>query len=329
MMRNIAAAAAASFYCSSRRWRGMPCLHTNSTVVVFANNYSAFLHSQPSKPIKSTRTQLEQAARNSPKITTVEDAFNVFDRMLQKRPLPSLVRFTQILTQVAKLKHYLAVISLYNQMGFSLSILGKFFKLGLEPNVLTFNTLINGYLLEHRVAEAAALFHKMMRAGNWKPNVVTFGTLIMGFCMRGNNCAAIQLLRKMEERPCKPDLVAYSTIIDSLCKDTQVVDALNLFSEMISKGIAPNVITYSSLMNGVCKLGEWKEAIRLLNETVSKNIFPDVFTFKVLVDTLCKEGMVVEAEGVVEMMIQRDIEPDMVTYNSLMDGWLLFARRNR
>ncbi|CAL2264525.1 unnamed protein product [Prunus armeniaca] len=262
----------------SRRWRGMPCLHTNYTVVVFANNYFAFLHSQPSKPIKSIRTQLEQAVRNSLKITTVEDAFNVFDRMLQKRPLPSLVRFTQILTQVAKLKHYSAVISLYNQMGFSLSVLGKFFKLGLEPNVLTFNTLINGYLLEHRVAEAAALFHKMMRA-------------------------AIQLLRKMEERPCKPDLVAYSTIIDSLCKDTQVVDALNLFSEMISKGIAPNVITYNSLMNGVCKLGEWKEATRLLNETVSKNIFPDVFTFKVLVDTLCKEGTVVEAEGVVEMMI--------------------------
>ncbi|PQM36207.1 pentatricopeptide repeat-containing protein [Prunus yedoensis var. nudiflora] len=117
MMRNIAASA--SFYCSSRRWRGMPCLHTNSTVVVFANNYFALFHSQPSKPIKSTRTQLEQAVRNSPKIATVEDAFNVFDRMLQKRPLPSLVRFTQLLTQVAKLKHYSAVISLYNQMGAS------------------------------------------------------------------------------------------------------------------------------------------------------------------------------------------------------------------
>ncbi|KAI5338001.1 hypothetical protein L3X38_017272 [Prunus dulcis] len=94
--------------------------------------------------------------------------------MLQMRPLPSVVRFTKILGQVAKLKHYSAVISLYNQMGasgigpavyalnifincychlnqmgFSLSVLGKFFKLGLEPNVFTFNTLINGFLLEN------------------------------------------------------------------------------------------------------------------------------------------------------------------------------------
>ncbi|CAL2264279.1 unnamed protein product [Prunus armeniaca] len=109
MMRNIAASSSSSSYCASRRWGGMPYLHSNSTVVVFANDYFAFLHCQPSKPIKSTRTQLEQPVRNSPKITTVEDAFNVFDRMLQMRPPPSVVRFNQILGQVAKLKHYSAV----------------------------------------------------------------------------------------------------------------------------------------------------------------------------------------------------------------------------
>ncbi|KAI5313922.1 hypothetical protein L3X38_043098 [Prunus dulcis] len=160
MMRNIAASS--SSYCTSRRRRGMPCLHSNCTVVVFADDYFAFLHSQPSKQIKSTRTQLEQPVRNSSKITTVEDAFNVFDRMLQMPPPPSIVRFTQILGQVAKLKHYSAVISLYNQMdvsgigpdvctlnilmncychlnqmGFSLSVLGNFFKLGLEPDVFS------------------------------------------------------------------------------------------------------------------------------------------------------------------------------------------------
>ncbi|ONI00492.1 hypothetical protein PRUPE_6G091400 [Prunus persica] len=206
---------------SSRRWRGMPCLHSNSTVVVFANDYFAFLHSQPSKPIKSTRTQLEQPERNSPKITTVEDAFIVFDRMLQMRPPPSVVRFDQILGQVAKLKHYSAVISLYNQMDVSgirpdvctlnLSVLGKFFKVGLEPNVITFTTLINGFLLKNRMAEAAGIFNKMIAEGNCQPDVVTFSTLVKGFCMKGNNSAAIQLLRKMEEGARKPNLVVYNT----------------------------------------------------------------------------------------------------------------------
>ncbi|KAK9937967.1 hypothetical protein M0R45_014730 [Rubus argutus] len=126
--------------------------------------------------------------------TNLEDALKVFDEMVQRRPLPSVVRFTQILTQVSKLKHYSAVISLnkqmrllgiasdaytlsiiincychLKQMGFSLSVLGQFFKLGLEPDVTTFNTLINGFIIENRVAEAAGIFSKMVERGHCEP----------------------------------------------------------------------------------------------------------------------------------------------------------------
>jgi pentatricopeptide repeat protein len=135
-------------------------------------------------------------------------------------------------------------------MGFSFSVLGRFFKFGFEPNVRTFNTLINGFVREGRVTEAAGLFSKMVDTG-CKPDVFTFNTLTKGLCIKGNNSGALQLLRKMEQSgDCKPDLVAYNTIIDSLCKDTLVVDAFNLFSEMITKGIAPDVITYNSLILG-------------------------------------------------------------------------------
>ncbi|PQQ04288.1 putative pentatricopeptide repeat-containing protein [Prunus yedoensis var. nudiflora] len=290
--------AASSSYCSSISSRGMPCLHPNSTVV-FVNNYFAFFsRSQASKAKNSRRTQLDQLAKDFRTITNVEDALNVFDRMLHLRPLPSLFRFTKVLCLVARLKQYSTVISSYNQMavsgmvpdvyvlnilincfchlnqmGSSFSVLGKFFKLGFEPNAPTVNTLINGFLLENRVVEAAGIFNKMIKAGNCQPSAITFGTLVKGLCMKGNNGAAIQLLRKMEERAFKPDRIVYNTIIDSLCKDTLLVDALNLLSEMMSKGIAPDVRTYTSLIQGACKLGKWKEATRLLNEMVLKIFF--------------------------------------------------------
>ncbi|BBH06988.1 ATP-binding protein, partial [Prunus dulcis] len=151
---------------------------------------------------------------------TVEDAFNVFDRMLQMRPPPSVVRFNQILGQVAKLKRYSAFISLYNQMDVS----------GIGPDVYTLNILINCYchLNQNGREEAAGIFNKMIAGGNCQPD-------------------------EDEEGACKPDLVVYNTIIDSLCKDTLVDDAFNLFSEMMSKGIAPNVITYTSLIHGYAK----------------------------------------------------------------------------
>lgn len=121
-------------------------------------------------------------------------------------------------------------------MGFSLSVLGKFFKLGFEPDITTLNTLIIGFLHENRVAEATQLWRKLGEEGNCKSDDFTFGTLIKGLCMKGNNSGAIQMLRKMEREACKPNVVVYSTIIDSLCKDAQVLDALKLSSEMTSKG---------------------------------------------------------------------------------------------
>ncbi|XP_050111937.1 pentatricopeptide repeat-containing protein At1g62910-like [Malus sylvestris] len=332
----------------------MPRLLQSSSVVVFFNNYLGLFHSQASKLMESRNTQQHQRV----KITNVEDALNVFDEMLQRRPLPSIFPFTQVLGQLAMLKHYSTVISLnnqmvvsgirpdaytltiiincfchLNQMEFSLSVLGNFFKLGFD--VTTYTTLINGFLLKNREAEAAALFNKMMEKGNCKPDVVTFGTLVKGLCLKGTNTAAIQLLKKMEGA-CKPDVVVYSTIIDSFCKDTLVVDALNLFSEMTSKGIAPDIITYTSFIHGFCKVENWKEAKRLFNEMVENQIInytsddflemshegvvPNMVTYSTLIDGFCKMGKTQDALNLFSQMQACGQLPNIQTYSILLHG---------
>lgn len=99
-----------------------------------------------------------------------------------------------------------------NRMGFGLSVLGYFFKLGLEPTVTTY-TMINGFVLDNRMADAVGICSKMLQGGHCMPNVFTFNTIIKGLCTRGDNNAAIQLLRKMEDMGCKPSVVSYNTII--------------------------------------------------------------------------------------------------------------------
>ncbi|KAL6203493.1 hypothetical protein ACLB2K_027193 [Fragaria x ananassa] len=175
-------------------------------------------------------------------------------------------------------------------MSCCLSVLGQFFKLGLQPDVAAYNTLINGFVLKNRIQEATGIFSKMLLGGHCVPNMVSFSTILKGLCRKGDNRAAIQFLRKIEERGCQPNVVSYSTIIDSLCKETLVVDAMNLFSEMISRGIAPDVVTYTSVIQGVCDIVQWQEATKLLNEMASININPNIVTYNILVDGLCKDG---------------------------------------
>ncbi|KAL6276282.1 hypothetical protein ACE6H2_019883 [Prunus campanulata] len=129
-------------------------------------------------------------------------------------------------------------------MGACFSVLALFFKLGLQPDVTTFNTLIRGLSLDNKVHEAASLVRKIAFFGEGcKPNVITFGTLIDASCKLGQNGRAIQMLRLMEKYDCQPNVVVYSTIMDSLCKDQLVAEAFKLFLEMESKGIPPDIVT--------------------------------------------------------------------------------------
>ncbi|KAJ9556768.1 hypothetical protein OSB04_011382 [Centaurea solstitialis] len=179
--------------------------------------------------------------------TKLDDALQLFDQMTQRQPLPSVVKFNQLLTAVAKMKHYSCSIHLFKQMT----------AIGVPVDVFTTTIVIKCFCQmsctreEDRVFEAERLFKKLIKERLCEPDVSTYTTMIKGLCKFGINDTAIALLRLMDERGCKLDVMTYSTIIDSLCKNKMVDDALKLFNEMIlNKGILPNVVTYSSLIRG-------------------------------------------------------------------------------
>ncbi|KAJ0478429.1 putative tetratricopeptide-like helical domain superfamily [Helianthus annuus] len=130
------------------------------------------------------------------KLTKLDDAFNLFDEMLHTRPLPSVVKFTQLLNSVAKMKHFSSSLHLFKQMcavgvpvdKYSISIaircccqmsrtndgfalLASCFRRAIVPDVCTFNTLLDGLVLEDRILEAKRLFKKLIKHKLCEPNV--------------------------------------------------------------------------------------------------------------------------------------------------------------
>ncbi|MFS7926439.1 putative tetratricopeptide-like helical domain superfamily [Helianthus anomalus] len=175
--------------------------------------------------------------------------------MIQRKPLPSVVKFNQLLNALTKMKHFSSSLDLFKQMcaigvpvnEYSMSIaikcccqmsrtndgfalLASCFRRAVVPNVFVFSTLLDGLVLEDRIIQAERLFKKLIKQKLCEPDVVMYSTMIKGLCKFGNNDIAIALLRLMDERACKPNVVVYSTIIDSLCKDKMIEDAFKLFS---------------------------------------------------------------------------------------------------
>ncbi|XVF82397.1 hypothetical protein PTKIN_Ptkin16aG0043900 [Pterospermum kingtungense] len=103
--------------------------------------------------------------------------------------------------------------------------LGKMLKLGLQPTLITFSTLINGLCIQGKVAQAMRLLEDMVEEG-YQPNLIIYGTVLNGLCKLGDTTRAISLLRIMGERGCAPDIITYSTLIDGLCKDNHAAEAL-------------------------------------------------------------------------------------------------------
>ncbi|KAJ9556744.1 hypothetical protein OSB04_011358 [Centaurea solstitialis] len=60
--------------------------------------------------------QLDHPPSKYEKITKLDHALQLFDQMTQRQPLPSVVKFTQLLQAVFKMKQYSHVIHLFKQM---------------------------------------------------------------------------------------------------------------------------------------------------------------------------------------------------------------------
>ncbi|KAK1386040.1 Pentatricopeptide repeat protein [Heracleum sosnowskyi] len=209
-----------------------------------------------------------------------------------------------------------------NRVDYAFSLLASTFKCGFLPTVVTYNTLIRGLLSQHKSAEARLFFENLIKFRQVQPNVVTFTTMIDGLCKTGHTDMALSLFRFMEKSDCEPDTVTYNAIVNSLCKRGLVDDALNLHSRMMEKCILPNVWTYSPIIQVLCSLKRWEEVGLLLNQMIhDMKVSPDVHTFTILVDAYSKSGKLDDAKHIIQIMNEMGENPNIVTYNSLMQGY--------
>ncbi|KAB1226952.1 hypothetical protein CJ030_MR1G022254 [Morella rubra] len=330
-------------------FRAQNCCHysTSTSYTTTADKENV---ESPTQFLKFVREQCRSGS-----IRNLDSAIGFFQRMVRMHPLPSIVDFTQLLSAIARMKHY------STPGGSWVLCVGKNFetRLSARPNYSKYSC--QGLCLQGKIAEAVKLVDEMENKG-YKPNAVTYGAIINGLCKRGETSVAVGLLRKMEEANFELNVVLYSTVIDSLCKDKLVTEALNLASEMKCKGIHPNLVTYNSLIQGLCNLGKWKEtenharcaniqhlgaalgkkgmvseAKEVLDVMIHKGIEPNVVTYSSLIDTFGKEGLITKAKEVFDVMIHKGIEPnmrqrlyremsrcriipDLVTHNTLIGG---------
>ncbi|WJX66635.1 hypothetical protein P8452_51174 [Trifolium repens] len=88
---------------------------------------------------------------------------------------------------------------------------------------------------------------------NINPDVLTFNILVDAFCKEGKVKEANNVFAMMMRKGVKPDVVTYNSLMDGYCLVKEVNKAESIFNTMAQSGVTPDVWSYSIMINGFCR----------------------------------------------------------------------------
>ncbi|CAN4121089.1 unnamed protein product [Withania somnifera] len=128
---------------------------------------------------------------------------------------------------------------------------------GFVPDVVTYNSLINGCCKTNRIERALELLDDMVKRGN-TPNRITYNSFIRYYSATNEIDKAIEMLRKMQGMshgvlPCNS---SYTPIIHALCETGRVVEARDFLVELAEQGSIPREHTYKLVHHALESAGK-------------------------------------------------------------------------
>ncbi|KAF0901237.1 hypothetical protein E2562_038802 [Oryza meyeriana var. granulata] len=133
----------------------------------------------------------------------VDKAYCLFDEMLDQGISPNIVTYSSIIATLSKSQAMDKATEVLTRMvkngkpKEAIAILKKMRRDGVEPNVVTYNTLMDYLCKSGRSMEAREVFDSMVKRGH-KPTIATYSTLLHGYAAEGSLVEMHHLLDVME-----------------------------------------------------------------------------------------------------------------------------------
>ena len=200
---------------------------------------------------------------------------------------------------------------------------------GIKPTAVTYNIFLKRFF-GHRspVAQrqALALLDEMRHEGV-EPDVLTFNELI-NICVEGGDMkAATNLLQAMLHRGLRPDATTYTTLIKGYGLKGNLVSAFDTVKEMRAQAVALTTYSCNVLADACIRCGQPARALKLYRDFEAANSVSavssslDLKSFNIMLKAHREMGQLEGALGTLAAMKARGLEPDFVTYNTLVDAY--------
>ena len=245
-----------------------------------------------------------------------------------------------------------ALLRLYAQCGCFDDVLRVFEEMP-QQNVVSWNSLIAGFVRQEQVFESLDAFRRMQGEGigfSWvtlttvlpvcshvtalnsgkeihaqivkstrKPDVPVLNSLVDMYA----KCGAIDYSRRVFDAMQSKDLTSWNTMLTGYAVNGFIEKAMEIFNGMVKSGLRPDAVTFIALLSGCSHAGLTDKGQRLFSKMEKHyGVQPTLEHYACLVDMLGRAGRIKEALVVVKFMPMR---PSGSILGSLLNSCRLYG----
>ncbi|XP_065869617.1 pentatricopeptide repeat-containing protein At5g50990 [Euphorbia lathyris] len=194
-------------------------------------------------------------------------------------------------------------------------IANKVFDKMATRDVVTWNSMIGGYVRNKRPEEALRFFRAMLRS-NIEPDKFTFASIITACARLGALIHAQWVHDLMTKNKIELNFILSSALIDMYSKCGRIETAKQVFDSIQRTDIS----IWNSMINGLAVHGLALDAITIFLKMEEENVLPDSITFVGILTACSHCGLVKEGRKYFDLMMSHySIEPQIEHYGAMVD----------
>jgi pentatricopeptide repeat protein len=184
-------------------------------------------------------------------------------------------------------------------------------------DVITYNTLMKGYVQAGRIREAFDVLKDMETSGS-PPSVVTYGTLLDACINVDDMDGASSVFQMIQKSGCEMNNVLCTTLIKGFAKKGQLAKAINVYRSMLEQGVEPDRVMYSTLVKAFCDMKDLEGALKLFHDICEKGVLPDEVLFNTLLNGCANCTNLELGERIFRDMVSQGIKPTVSSISTMV-----------
>ncbi|KAF6134781.1 hypothetical protein GIB67_002182 [Kingdonia uniflora] len=159
-------------------------------------------------------------------------------------------------------------------------VLAEMARVGVSANRVTYNVLLKGYCQQLQVDKAKELINEMLNNGEIEPDVISYNIIIDGCILIDDSTGALAYFNEMRVRGIAPSKVSYTTLMKAFALAGQPKLVQKVFDEMEKDSrVKVDLVAWNMLVEGYCRKGLIEETKRIVEKMRDNGFYPDVATY--------------------------------------------------